>query len=55
MSLIKLLQTHLEVAQEVNATHRIARFRHRRLYPACAKETEIFAEFTPCDAINRPF
>jgi hypothetical protein len=28
--LIKLLQMHLEVAQEVDATHRIAPFRHHR-------------------------
>jgi hypothetical protein len=39
VSLIKLLQMHLEVAQEIDATHRIALFRHRRLYPVCAKET----------------
>jgi acetyl esterase/lipase len=40
---------HREVTQEVDATHRIALFRHRRPYPVCAKETKIFAEFTPCD------
>ena len=49
MSLIKLLQMNLQVAQEVDATHRIAPFRHCRLYPICAKEAKIFAGFTPRD------
>jgi hypothetical protein len=40
---------HFEVAQEVDATHRIALFRQHRLYSVCTKEAKIFAEFAPCD------